>query len=134
MTDLPPRNELEQALVDGRNGHLPMTEFIKLLLRSPIYVISGSEPKESGEGFEPLIYTHPEEGDPMIACYSSPARIGKDAEKAPFMFQVICGEFLERLPESSIGVVINPGDSEGFELRSAAIQSLVQAIRTKRTN
>jgi len=134
MTDIPPQNELEQALADGRAGRLPMPEFLRLLLRSPLYVLSGSEPKEDGTGFEPLIYPHPEEGDPMIACYSSPQRIGKDAEKAPFMMQVTCGEFLERLPESRIGIVINPGDTHGFELRSPAIQSLVQAIKTKRTN
>jgi hypothetical protein len=134
MTDLPPQNELEQALDDGRAGRLPMAEFLKLLLRSPIYVLSGSEPKEDGSGFEPLIYTHPEEGDPMIACYSSPQRIGKDAEKAPFMFQATCAEFLERLPEQTIGVVINPGDTHGFELRSPAIQSLLASIRKVRTN
>ncbi|MBX7248368.1 MAG: SseB family protein [Caulobacteraceae bacterium] len=134
MADLPPQNELEQALADGREGRLPMPDFLKLLLRSPLYVLSGSEPKEDGSGFEPLIYPHPEEGDPMIACYSSPQRIGEAARKAPFMFQVICGEFLERLPETTIGVVINPGDEQGFELRSPAIQSLVQAIKARRTN
>jgi hypothetical protein len=134
MTDLPPQNELEQALDDGRAGRLPMSDFLKLLLRSPLYVISGSEPSEDGSGFEPLIYPHPDEGDPMIACYSSPQRIGKDAEKAPFMMQVNCAEFLERLPETTVGVVINPGDAHGFELRSAAIQSLMAAIRAARTN
>ena len=134
MTDLPPQNELEQALADGRAGRLPMVEFIKFLLRSPLYVLSGSEPKEDGSGFEPLIYPHPEEGDPMIATYTSPQRIGDDAKKAPFMLQVICAEFLERLPDNTIGVVINPGDEFGFELRSPAIQSIMASIRKARTN
>ena len=134
MTDFTPANDLEQAIVDGRKGHLALPEFLKLLLRSQIYVLSGSEPKEDGTGFEPLIYPHPEEGDPMIATYSSPARIGKDAEKAPFMFPVICGEFLERLPTERIGIVLNPGDEFGFELRSAAIQSLLAAVKAARTN
>lgn len=134
MSDFTPSNDLEQAIVDGRKGHLPLAEFLKTLLRSPIYVISGTEPQEDGTGFEPLIYPHPEEGDPMIACYSSPGRIGKDAQKAPFMLQVICAEFLERLPDNTIGVVLNPGDEFGFELRSAAIQSLMASIRASRTN
>ena len=134
MTDFVPNNDLEQAIVDGRKGHLPLPEFLKLLLRSPIYVISGAEPKEDGTGFEPLIYPHPEEGDPMIACYSSPARIGTDAQKAPFMFQVTCADFLERLPDNTIGIVLNPQNEFGFELRSAAIQSLMAAIKTARTN
>lgn len=134
MTEYVPRNELEQALLDGRSGRLPLADFIKLMLRSPIYVLSGSEPQENGDGFEPLIYPHPEGGDPMISCFSSPARIGEHAKTAPFMMQVICGEFLERLPESTIGVVLNPGDEFGFELRSPAIQSLMAAIRKARTN
>jgi hypothetical protein len=135
MTDtLPPQNELEQALEDGRAGRLPMADFLKLLLRSSLYVLSGSEPKEDGSGFEPLIYPHPEEGDPMIACYTSPQRIGEDAKTAPFMMHVNCAEFLERLPDNTIGVVINPRDVYGFELRSPAIQSLMASIRKARTN
>jgi hypothetical protein len=134
MTDFIAQNELEQALVDGRAGRLPLPDFIKMLLRSPIYVLSGSEPKEDGAGFEPLIYPHPEEGDPMIACYTSPQQVGDDAKKAPFMMQVNCADFLERLPESRIGIVLNPGGDFGFELRSPAIQSLMASIRKARTN
>ena len=134
MTEFIAQNELEQALLDGRDGRLPLTDFIKLLLRSPIYVLSGSDPQESGEGFEPLIYPHPEGGDPMISCFSSPSRVGAQAEKAPFMMQVNCAEFLERLPDTTIGMVLNPGSAFGFELRSPAIQSLMASIRKARTN
>jgi hypothetical protein len=134
MTDFIARNELEQALADGRAGRLPLADFIKFLLRSPIYVISGSEPKEDGEGFEPFIFPHPEEGDPMISCFTSPQRIGDFAKQAPFMMQVNCAEFLERLPTSKVGVVLNPGETFGFELRSPAIQSLLASIRKARTN
>ena len=134
MTEFTPTNDLEQAIIDGRKGHLPLPEFLKILLRSPIYVVSGVEPRADGTGFEPLIYSHPEEGDPMIACYSSPARIGADAEKAPYMMQVTCGEFLERLPDQTVGMVLNPRDQFGFELRSPAIQSLMASVRKARTN
>jgi hypothetical protein len=134
MTEFIAQNELEQALVDGRKGHLPLPEFLKLLLRSPIYVLSGSEPQEDGSGFEPLIYPHPEESDQMICVFSSPARIGRFSQFGPYMMQVTCGEFLERLPDQAIGIVINPGDEFGFELRNAAIQSLVKAMKEKRTN
>jgi hypothetical protein len=134
MTDFIAQNELEQALVDGRAGRLPLPDFIKMLLRSPIYVLSGAEPKEDGAGFEPLIYPHPEEGDPMIACFTSPKRVGDHSAKAPFMMQVNCADFLERLPTDKIGVVLNPGDEFGFELRSPAIQSLMASIRKARTN
>ena len=61
-------------------------------------------------------------------------RFGEDAKKAPFMMQVNCAEFLERLPESRIGIVLNPGGDFGFELRSPAIQSLMASIRKARTN
>jgi len=47
---------------------------------------------------------------------------------------VNCAEFLERLPTTTIGVVLNPGDEFGFELRSPAIQSLMASIRKARTN
>lgn len=135
MTEFVPVNDLEQALLDGRKGHLPLTEFIKVLLRSPIHILSGSEPQENGEGFEPLIYPHPEEADDRMICvFSSPQRIGRFSKLAPYLMTVTCGDFLERLPDRTIGIVLNPGDEFGFELRSPAIQNIMASVRKARTN
>jgi len=139
MTDAPtefvPLNDLEQALLDGKRGHLPLPEFLRTLLRSPIHILSGSEPQEDGTGFEPLVYPHPDEADDRMICvFSSPQRIGRFSKLAPYMMTVTCGEFLERLPETTIGIVLNPGDEWGFELRSPAIQSLMASVRKARTN
>lgn len=135
MTDFVPVNDLEQALVDGRSGRLPLTEFIRLLLRAPLYILSSEKPNEDGTGFAPVMLPHPEEANErMICCFSSPARIGRFSEVGPYLMQVPCAEFLERLPETDIGIVINPDDKFVFELRSPAIQNLMESIRKARTN
>ena len=134
MTDFTPVNELERAMLAGREGSLQLADFIKVLLSSEILVLSGTEILEDGTGFAPLLYDHPETGEKMISCFSAPSRINEmHAGKAPYMMPVQCGAFIERLPET-LGIVINPGDEFGFELRPDAVASLVGAIRAKRAH
>jgi len=132
MTDFIPQNPLEQALLDGRQGRLSMPNFLKILLGSPIFVVSATDANVGD--FEPLLYDHPTEPLKMIACYSAMSRIGPDAEKAPYVMEVNTADFLQRLapaPTSSVGVVLNPRHEFGFELQPAAIASLLDSLRAR---
>lgn len=131
--DYHPSNDLERALVNARAGRLATTDFIRVMLSSEVHILSGQDPGEDFTQFAPLVYRRPESGEPMIALYSSPARIGPDAKTAPFMMTMTCGQFLERLPEG-LGVVLNPGDEVGFELLPPALAAIVARIKQRGQN
>jgi len=134
MTDFVPQNPLEQALLDGKAGRLSLPEFIKILLGSPILVVSATDTQATPH-FEPLLYPHPTEPDVrMIAVYSSAERIGPDAQKAPHVLEVNTADFLQRLAPGKggrVGLVLNPRDAFGFELQPAAIDSLMESLRAR---
>ena len=131
--DYHPSNDLERAMVEARAGRLSTQDFVRVMLSSEVHVLSGSDPGEDGREFAPLFYPHPTTGDRMLAMYSSPARIGEDAKRAPFMLTVECGDFLRRLPDD-IGMVLNPGDTVGFELMPNVVASIASQIKQRKQN
>lgn len=120
-----PANELETALVRAQSGGTPMEDFLKLFVTADIAVPSGGEITRDGQGFQPLLFD--KEGTPMVACFTALGRAGRFAHQTPYCLQIKAGEFLRRIP-SGHGLVVNPGESVGFDIAPDGIQRIVAEL------
>lgn len=121
-----PLNALESAMVEAQIGTTDIRKVITTLIESELAVPSGDEVMQDGAGFQPLLF--PKEGVQMVACFSDRSRIGEFAAMAPYCLQLNGGDFLRRLPPG-YGLVVNPGQSVGFDISPDGIARIVSEFQ-----
>jgi hypothetical protein len=125
MQDFSPLNDLEIALVEARSGRLLMSGFIKVFVGNDLAVPSGREVMANGDGFQPVLFD--KNGVKMVACFTAKERIGRIAGRAPYCLAMKGMEFLRRVPPG-YGLVINPGQSVGFDISPDGLSSIVKSF------
>jgi len=121
-----PLNALESAMVEAQTGTTDIRKVITALIQSELSVPSGDEVMQDGSGFQPLLF--PKEGVQMVACFTDRSRIGEFASMAPYFLQLNGGDFLRRLP-AGYGLVVNPGQSVGFDISPEGIERIVSEFQ-----
>lgn len=125
MIDFTPINSLERELQKAQSGQSSMLDLLRLFSSSNIFVPSGGEVMPDGSGFLPLLFG--KEGVQMVACFSAMERISQLAERAPYCLAMKGGEFLRRIP-AGYGLVVNPGQSVGFDVGPEGLKRIVRDI------
>lgn len=100
-----------------------MPEFLRLFSESDISVPNVAEVMPDGSGFQPLLFD--KEGVQMVACFTAMARSGPFVDQAPYALTIKGGEFLRRIP-GGYGLVVNPGQSVGFDVSPDGLAKLVE--------
>jgi hypothetical protein len=113
-----PENELEQAIMDVRQDAMDMTDMIKLLADSDIYVLSRGLIDDDWSGFDPVLFDFG--SDTFIAVFSSPVRPDLHQDKAKYVLQINAREFIKRV-SPTFGLVINPGYSSQFTISPSGL-------------
>jgi hypothetical protein len=122
MTQFTPQNAIETALVQTQAGLLPMHEFLALLMISDIAVPSGNEIAADGTGFQPLLFS--KDGVQMVACFTDRNRVKSFASMAPYCLVMKGKKFFSRLAPK-FGVVVNPGETVGFDIPPTGVKRIV---------
>jgi hypothetical protein len=117
-----PVNRFEAALVLAEEGKGSVADLMKLFVDSELAVPSAGEVMQDGSGFQPLLF--PKEKSQMMACFSDKSRIGEFAAMAPYCLVMKGKDILRRMPPG-YGLVINPGNSIGFDIAPEGIASIV---------
>ncbi len=115
-------NDLEVALEKARAGLMSMPDFIQVLVESDLAVPSGSEVMPDGSGFQPLLFDKNQVK--MVACFTAKERIGSFTDLAPYCLVIKGKEFLRRVPHE-YGIVVNPGQSVGFDITPEGVSRIV---------
>jgi hypothetical protein len=76
-----------------------------------------------GSGFQPLLFD--KNNVKMVACFTSKERIGEFAKMAEYFLLLQGREFLKRIPPQ-YGLVINPGQTVGFDITPEGISRIVK--------
>lgn len=121
-----PLNPLESAMVEAQTGTTDIRKVITALIESELAVPSGAEVMQDGSGFQPLLF--PKEDVQMVACFTDRSRIGEFASVAPYCLQLNGGDFLRRMP-AGYGLVVNPGQSVGFDISPDGIERIVSEFQ-----
>jgi hypothetical protein len=105
LLEFRPENEVENAIVDAKQGTLPIADLMMLLAQSTLYISSKKEVQQDGSGFEPLLLE--EGGNPLVAAFSSLSRPGLHSHMAEYVLQMNGRDFFLRMPPG-YGIIINP--------------------------
>lgn len=111
---------LETRLTSSDASTTDMRDLVVSLLESVVVVPSGAE-FDSGRGaFQPVLYPR---GDvQMMAVFSTFERIGDSIKSiAPYAATMSGLDVIRRLAPG-VGLVVNPGSQEGFEILPEAIE------------
>lgn len=117
-----PDGTLEEQLLAARKGDINSEAFLDTLIKSSIYVLSGSEINDDMSNFSPVVFDR--NGVIMYAVFTSMSRTGDFAQQAPFCIQVNAFEFFKRVPAGG-GIVVNPGIVEGLEISPEGLTDIV---------
>ncbi len=117
---------LAQSLIDVSGGKMSLHEFIKIFLESELIVPSAVETQE-GDFIVPLFFK--KEGQSMLSVFASPFFLEMYKNNVKKCFIMKGKEVLMRLPPN-VGLVINPGCSEGFDVSPAGAQDIVKDFLT----
>lgn len=117
-----PLNSFESLLAAAQAGQADIRKVISALIQAELAIPSGAQVMADGRGFQPLVF--PKEGVQMVACFSDRSRIGEFASTAPYCLMLNGGDFLRRMP-SGYGLVVNPGQSVGFDVSPDGIARIV---------
>lgn len=122
ITSFKALNDLELSLVAAQKGELHISEFMKILLKSKIYIPSTEEVQLDGQGLQPLFFE--KQGIAMVAVFTELSRITDDLKRhAKYCLSIRTRAFIEGFPKG-FGIVINPGHLVGLEISSEGIDGL----------
>ncbi|MBA3940099.1 MAG: hypothetical protein C0520_02690 [Sphingopyxis sp.] len=99
-----------------------MPNFLRLFSESDVIVPSGSEIMPDGSGFQPVLFD--KGGTQMVACFTAMERIGDFSRLAPYCLSINGSEFLQGIPDG-YGLVVNPGQSVGFDVTPEGLRQIV---------
>ena len=125
MADFVPVNALERGLEGARAGRSSMSDFLRLFGESDVIVPSGSEIMPDGSGFQAVLFD--KSGTQMVACFTAMERIGDFSRLAPYCLSIKGIEFLQRIL-AGYGLVVNPGQSVGFDVTPDGLRQIVAEL------
>ncbi|WP_082763634.1 SseB family protein [Frondihabitans sp. PAMC 28766] len=118
---------LEAAILKGQSGEADMNEVIAQFVNSLVVVPTATEVGDDMNELQPVLFDR--EGTPMLAIFTHIDRIPEQvADVAKFAVQLPAAEFVQAIPTET-GVVVNPGNSEGFEMLPEGVQQLANDVR-----
>jgi hypothetical protein len=123
MKKFSPINDLELALIAARHGEISVDVFLATLIGAELALPTTAEVKQDGSGFNPVFFE--KEGIKMLSAFSDVSRCTQLEHLARYSLVMSGLDVLRRMPPG-IGLVINPGFSEGLELSPTRISEIVR--------
>lgn len=118
---------LEQAIRAGQTGEGDMNEVIGQFVNALVVVPTATEVNEDLNEMQPVLFDR--DGTPMLAAFTNVDRIANAVvEVAQFAIQIPAAELVQAIPENT-GLVINPGNHEGFEMLPEGVAQLANDLR-----
>ncbi|GAA4670860.1 SseB family protein [Frondihabitans cladoniiphilus] len=118
---------LEQAIRDGQAGTGEMNEVIGQLVNALVVVPTATEVNQDLNEMQPVLFDR--NGTPMLAAFTNVDRIANAVvEVAQYAVQLPAAELIQAIPAET-GLVINPGNTEGFEILPEGVVQLINDVR-----
>jgi hypothetical protein len=118
---------LEAAIRQGQAGGADMQEVISQFVNAIIVVPTATEVTEDMNELQPVLFDR--EGIQMLAVFTHIDRVPEQvAQVANYAVELPAAEFVQAIPTEA-GIVVNPGNEEGFEMLPEGVQQLANDVR-----
>lgn len=128
MTDFIPANDLEQALLDARDGKVPPSRLFEALFASRVFTLLNEAPGADGTLSDnaSLLVLNSEGNVPMVGLFTAQERAAGWPAQAPAYQHGLLVEFRWLLPRlaDGVGIVLNPGAPVAVELPPVLVAKL----------
>lgn len=126
--DNQPLNELEEKLSLSDQPDANPVDVILAFLNNEVYIVSADPLEDAESSVEPLVLSN-SEGQPVLAVFSHPSRVDAHyLEAAPNVLGTQGSAILGSLGDE-LGLVINPGGANGFEIGPEGIANIRRDFR-----
>lgn len=129
MTDTDNREKtaLEQAISKGQAGEGDMNSVLAEFVNAQVVVATATDAQESLNDLQPVLFDR--EGVPMLAAFTHVDMIGEQVKGvAEFSATLPAAELVQAIPAET-GLVVNPGNREGFEMLPEGVAQLADDVR-----
>ncbi|WP_225673967.1 SseB family protein [Thalassolituus marinus] len=118
------RNRIDELdrLLTNNEGVVTTKGIITSMMKSNLFLASATEVQGDRTGLNPMVFYTPN-GD-MLAVFSNMDLISEFSEDFRYAVSMSGKEILSRLP-SSVGIVVNPGSENGFEIKPDHIKKIL---------
>lgn len=121
---------IELAIEAAGAGRLSTQVLLWVLAATDLSVASAEEPTAGFESVRPLVVGH---GDrQLLAVFTNPAMADTHREQSRYLVSVKGIDVLRRLPAGA-GIVVNPGQSVGFELPLEGVEQIQGELGVRRS-
>jgi hypothetical protein len=118
---------LEQAISKGQAGEGDMNAVLAEFVNAQVVVASAVDAQDSLNDLQPVLFDR--EGTPMLAAFTHADMIGEQVKGvAEFQATIPAAELVQAIPAQT-GLVVNPGNSEGFEMLPEGVAQLANDVR-----
>lgn len=118
---------LEAAIRSGQAGTADMNDVLAQFVNALIVVPTATEVTEDMNDLQPVLFDR--EGTPMLAAFSHIDRVPNEViDVAKYAVEIPAAELVQAIPAET-GLVINPGNVEGFEMLPEGVQQLANDVR-----
>ena len=118
---------LEQAIAKGQAGEGDMNSVLAEFVNAEIVVPTAVQAEESLNELQPVLFDR--EGTPMLAAFTHADMIGDQVrEVAAHSATIHAAELVQAIPPQT-GLVVNPGNTEGFEMLPEGVAQLADDVR-----
>ncbi|KQS15641.1 SseB family protein [Frigoribacterium sp. Leaf186] len=129
MTDTDNREKtaLEQAISKGQAGEGDMNSVLAEFVNAQVVVATATDAQESLNDLQPVLFDR--EGVPMLAAFTHVDMIGEQVKGvAQYSATLPAAELVQAIPAET-GLVVNPGNHEGFEMLPEGVSQLADDVR-----
>ena len=118
---------LEQAIAKGQAGEGDMNSVLAEFVNAEIVVPTAVQAEESLNELQPVLFDR--EGTPMLGAFTHSDMIGDQVrEVAGHSATIHAAELVQAIPPQT-GLVVNPGNPEGFEMLPEGVAQLADDVR-----
>ena len=114
-----PSNPLEASLVELQRGRMPFPRFLEQMLTSEVFVLC----EDSAVSDLANLVRYERNGDVYVAVFTSLERTSRIAKMFPNCLSLRVSELLRGI-SPSVGIVLNPGWTVGFELQASGLEGI----------
>lgn len=118
---------IERAIIRTRNGQLGMQTLLWVFASRVVLVASRTETAPDLSDLQPLLFER--NGESLLGVFTTTEAADAGGADAPYLVAVAGEDLVRRMPDG-VGMVVNPGSVNGFEVPARGLAAFRAEIST----
>lgn len=118
---------IDRAIMRTRNGELGMQTLLWVFASRVVLVASGTETSPDLADLQPLLFDR--QGESLLGVFTTTTATDASGLEAPYLVAIAGEDLIRRMPDG-VGIVVNPGSVNGFEVPARGVAAFRAEIST----